>query len=50
MNLIRIGQGYDVHQLVADRPLLLGGVNIRFPVRIPVLFQRPDASVHLVLP
>lgn len=27
MNL-RIGQGYDVHQLVAERPLILGGVHI----------------------
>ncbi|MBY0346134.1 MAG: 2-C-methyl-D-erythritol 2,4-cyclodiphosphate synthase [Neisseriaceae bacterium] len=25
---LRIGQGYDVHQLVVDRPLILGGVEI----------------------
>jgi len=25
---IRIGNGYDIHQLVANRPLILGGVNI----------------------
>jgi 2-C-methyl-D-erythritol 2,4-cyclodiphosphate synthase len=25
---IRIGNGYDIHQLVPDRPLILGGVNI----------------------
>jgi 2-C-methyl-D-erythritol 2,4-cyclodiphosphate synthase len=25
---IRVGQGYDVHQLVPDRPLMLGGVEI----------------------
>jgi 2-C-methyl-D-erythritol 2,4-cyclodiphosphate synthase len=25
---IRIGNGYDIHQLVADRPLILGGVII----------------------
>ncbi len=25
---IRIGNGYDIHQLVAGRPLILGGVNI----------------------
>lgn len=25
---MRIGHGYDVHQLVSDRPLILGGVNI----------------------
>ncbi|MCG7656266.1 2-C-methyl-D-erythritol 2,4-cyclodiphosphate synthase [Wielerella bovis] len=29
MNL-RIGQGYDVHRLVANRPLILGGVTIPF--------------------
>lgn len=27
---IRVGQGYDVHQLVENRPLILGGVNIPF--------------------
>lgn len=27
MNL-RIGNGYDIHQLVSDRPLILGGVKI----------------------
>ena len=27
---IRIGQGYDVHQLVPGRPLILGGVTIPF--------------------
>ena len=26
--MIRVGQGYDVHQLVNDRPLVLGGVTI----------------------
>ena len=25
---IRIGNGYDIHQLVAERPLILGGVEI----------------------
>jgi 2-C-methyl-D-erythritol 2,4-cyclodiphosphate synthase len=25
---IRIGNGYDIHQLVAERPLILGGVRI----------------------
>ena len=28
MTDIRIGHGYDVHRLVADRPLILGGVTI----------------------
>jgi len=27
---IRIGNGYDLHRLVADRPLILGGVTIPF--------------------
>lgn len=27
MNL-RIGNGYDIHKLVSDRPLILGGINI----------------------
>jgi len=26
--MIRVGQGYDVHRLVQDRPLILGGVEI----------------------
>lgn len=25
---IRIGNGYDMHRLVSDRPLILGGINI----------------------
>lgn len=28
MSVLRIGQGYDVHRLVEDRPLVLGGVTI----------------------
>lgn len=28
MTEMRIGHGYDVHRLVADRPLILGGVRI----------------------
>lgn len=28
MNGIRIGQGYDIHQLVPDRKLIIGGVTI----------------------
>ena len=30
MMKIRVGQGYDVHQLVEGRPLILGGVTIPF--------------------
>lgn len=28
MNKIRIGNGYDIHKLVRDRPLILGGIQI----------------------
>jgi len=28
MTAIRIGNGYDIHRLVGDRPLILGGVRI----------------------
>src|SRR6185437_6246497 len=28
--MIRVGQGYDVHQLVKDRPCIIGGVTIPF--------------------
>ena len=28
--MIRVGIGYDVHRLVSDRPLILGGVQIPF--------------------
>lgn len=28
--LIRVGNGYDIHKLVVGRPLILGGVNIPF--------------------
>lgn len=28
MTQIRIGNGYDIHQLVRDRPLILGGVRL----------------------
>lgn len=41
---IRIGQGYDIHRLVEDRPLILGGV------RIPAdkgLLGHSDADVLL---
>ncbi len=28
--MIRIGHGFDVHRLVPDRPLVLGGVTIPY--------------------
>ena len=30
MSLLRIGHGYDVHKLVENRPLILGGVTIPY--------------------
>jgi 2-C-methyl-D-erythritol 2,4-cyclodiphosphate synthase len=39
---IRIGNGYDIHQLVADRPLILGGVKIPHPLG---LLGHSDADV-----
>lgn len=29
--MIRIGNGYDMHRLVAGRPLILGGVKLSHP-------------------
>jgi 2-C-methyl-D-erythritol 2,4-cyclodiphosphate synthase len=29
--MFRVGQGYDVHRLVENRPLILGGVEIEYP-------------------
>jgi 2-C-methyl-D-erythritol 2,4-cyclodiphosphate synthase len=40
----RIGQGFDVHQLVAGRPLIIGGVRIEFPLG---LLGHSDADVLL---
>ena len=42
--MIRIGQGYDVHQLVADRRLILGGVEIKHTLG---LLGHSDADVLL---
>lgn len=42
--MFRIGTGYDVHRLVADRPLVLCGVNIPFPLG---LLGHSDADVAL---
>ena len=42
MSTIRIGTGYDVHQLVPDRPLIMGGVTIDHPTG---LLGHSDADV-----
>lgn len=39
---MRVGHGYDVHQLVADRALILGGVNIPYTLG---LLGHSDADV-----
>jgi hypothetical protein len=42
---IRIGQGYDVHRLVPERPLILGGVSI--PYHLGLLgHSDADALLH----
>lgn len=41
---LRIGQGFDVHALVAGRPLIVGGVTIPFPLG---LLGHSDADVLL---
>jgi 2-C-methyl-D-erythritol 2,4-cyclodiphosphate synthase len=43
----RVGQGYDVHALVAGRPLILGGVAI--PFRVGLLgHSDADALLHAI--
>jgi len=39
---VRIGQGYDLHRLVPDRPLVLGGVSVPFDLG---LMGHSDADV-----
>lgn len=41
---MRIGHGYDVHRLVAGRPLILGGVQIPYPMGLD---GHSDADVLL---
>ena len=42
--MFRIGQGYDVHQLVENRPLIIGGITIPFEKG---LLGHSDADVLL---
>ena len=44
---IRIGQGYDVHQLVEGRDLILGGVNIPFQKGL-LGHSDADALLHAI--
>jgi 2-C-methyl-D-erythritol 2,4-cyclodiphosphate synthase len=44
----RVGQGYDVHQLVEGRPLILGGVTIPFEKGL-LGHSDADALLHAVI-
>ncbi len=44
---IRIGQGYDVHQLVENRPLILGGITIPFEKGL-LGHSDADALLHAI--
>lgn len=44
---IRIGQGYDVHQLVEGRPLILGGVTLPFEKGL-LGHSDADALLHAI--
>ena len=44
---IRVGQGYDVHQLVEGRDLILGGVNIPFEKGL-LGHSEADALLHAI--
>lgn len=45
---MRIGQGYDIHKLVADRPLILGGVKIPYD-RGALGHSDADALLHAII-
>ncbi len=48
MSKIRIGNGYDIHKLVSDRPLILGGVEI--PHEFGLLgHSDADALTHAIM-
>ena len=45
---MRIGMGYDVHRLVEDRPLILGGVNIPYEKGL-LGHSDADCLVHAIM-
>lgn len=45
--MFRIGQGYDVHQLVENRPLILGGVKIPYEKGL-LGHSDADALMHAI--
>lgn len=45
---MRVGMGYDVHQLVADRPLVLGGITIPYEKGL-LGHSDADVLVHAIM-
>lgn len=45
---MRVGMGYDVHRLVEDRPLILGGVNIPYEKGL-LGHSDADCLVHAIM-
>ncbi|HLN47145.1 MAG TPA: 2-C-methyl-D-erythritol 2,4-cyclodiphosphate synthase, partial [Magnetospirillaceae bacterium] len=45
---MRVGFGFDAHRLVADRPLILGGVRIAFDKGLEG-FSDADVLTHAVI-
>jgi 2-C-methyl-D-erythritol 2,4-cyclodiphosphate synthase len=46
--LFRIGFGYDVHRLTADRPLILGGVHVPHPFGLDG-HSDADVLIHAIM-
>ena len=46
--LIKIGEGFDVHRLVENRPLILGGVHIPFEKGL-LGHSDADALIHAII-
>lgn len=44
----RLGMGYDVHRLIDDRPLILGGVNIPFNKGL-LGYSDADVLIHAII-
>jgi len=44
---VRIGFGFDVHQLAAERPLVLGGITIPFPRGLSG-YSDADVLIHAI--
>ena len=47
MTIFRIGEGYDIHRLIANRPLILGGVEIPFEKGL-LGHSDADALLHAI--